>query len=134
MLDHPSVQLLHPSGEVVLQLEVRHKLAEQIEIDAVVAGVGANLAGVRELRRGNQPLDLVAHIANLIVLGVRPNVDSLVVDSGLGGGSQSEERAGNIATVDERTPGGTIRLNANFAIGQGRTQQVVDDQINAEHW
>src|SRR5271157_5059232 len=133
MLDHPSVQFLHPSGEVVLELEVRQKPVEQIEIDAVVAGVGAYLAGVRDLRRGNQSLDLVAHIANLIVLGVRPNVDSLVVDSGLGGDSQCEERAGNVATVDERAPGRTIRLNANLAIGQGRTQQVVDDQINAEH-
>ena len=134
MLNHPSVQFLHPRGEVVLELEVRQKLVKQIEIDAVVARVGADLAGVRDLRRGNQPLDLVAHIANLIVLGVRPYVDSLVVDSGLGGGSQSEERAGNIATVDERTPGRTIRLNANFAIGQARTQQIVDNQINPEHW
>src|SRR5271165_6052778 len=102
MLDHLAVQFFHSGGEVVLELEVRQQPGEQIKIDTVVAGVGANLAGVGDPGRGDQPLDLVGHIANLVVLGIRPYVDRLVMDGGPGGGSQGEERASYIATVDER--------------------------------
>ena len=68
VLDHLAVQLLHPGGQVVLELEVGQKLVEQVELDPVVARVGADLAGVDDLGRGDQSLDLVAHVANLVVL------------------------------------------------------------------
>src|SRR4051812_44130855 len=46
VLDHLSVQFLHALGEGVLELEAGEDLAEQIEVHAVVARVGPDLAGV----------------------------------------------------------------------------------------
>ena len=101
MLDHLAVQLLHAGRQVVLELEVGQEPVEQVELDAVIAGIGTDLAGVGDLGRGDQPLDLVAHVANLVVLGVRADVDGLVVDGRPGGLGQGDEGAGDVATVDQ---------------------------------
>ncbi len=84
VLDQLAVELLHAADEVVLKPEIGQEPAEPVEVDAVVPRIGANLAGVDDLGGGDQPLDLVADVADLVVLPVAADVDGLVVDDLLG--------------------------------------------------
>ena len=68
VLDHLAVELFHAAGQVVLEPEVGQEPGEQVEVDPVVPRIGADLAGVDDLGGGDQPLDLVADVADLVVL------------------------------------------------------------------
>src|SRR6516225_8865400 len=76
----PRQQLLHSGGERVVEPELGQELAELGEIDAVVARVLADLAGVDDAGTGHQPLDEPGDIAHLIVLRVAADIDPLVVN------------------------------------------------------
>src|SRR5262249_45315151 len=81
----------------------------------------------------DQPLDLVADVAHLIILAIASDVDGLVVDGPAGGPGEGSEGAGDVAAVDQGPPGRAIGLDADLAIGQRRGQEGVDDQVDPQH-
>ena len=133
VLDHLAVELLHAAGQVVLEAEVGQVAGELVEVDPVVPRVGADLAGVDDPGGRDQPLDLVADVAHLVVLAVAADVDGLVVDGLPGGAGEGGEGAGDVAAVDQGPPGRAVGLDPDLAVGHGRGQQVVDDQVDPEH-
>ena len=75
VLDHLAVELFHAADQVILEAEVGQEPGELVEVDPVVPRVGADLAGVDDLGGGDQPLDLVADVADLVVLAIAADVD-----------------------------------------------------------
>jgi hypothetical protein len=49
VFDHLAVKFLHARYQVLLECKVGQKCGEQIEIDPVIAWVGANLTGIDDL-------------------------------------------------------------------------------------
>ena len=80
VLDHLTVKFFHAAGQVVLEAKVGQDLRELVEIDPIIPWISANLPGVDNLGSGNQPLDLITDIANLVILLVTPHVDGLAMD------------------------------------------------------
>src|SRR5579883_3401789 len=79
VIDQLAMQLLHPGRDAVLEMEIGKQRLEQIELDPIVARVGADLARIGDLGGGDQPLHLIADVAHLIVFSIGPDIDRLVV-------------------------------------------------------
>jgi hypothetical protein len=133
VIHHLPVQLLHPADDVVLQPEIGQELPQQVELHSVVARVGSDLAGVGNLRRRHEPLHLVADVPDLVVLVAGSHVDGAVVDDVSRCLGKRDECPGDVAAVDERPPGGAVRLDPDLAVSAGRAQQVVHDEVDAKH-
>src|SRR6516165_2461517 len=73
-------QLLHTGGERVVEPETGQQPSEPGEIDAVVARVFADLAGVDDAGPRHQALDDRGNVAHQIILRVAPDIDPLVVN------------------------------------------------------
>ena len=69
-----------PVSNRYLKLEVRKDLGEQVKLDAIVPRVCTDLARINYLCRWNQPLHLVADIADLVILGITTDVDRPIVN------------------------------------------------------
>ena len=80
MLDHPTMEPIHAADQIKLKPEVGQELGKPVEVDPVVPRVSADLASVDDLGGGDQPLDLVADVAQLVVLFVAADIDGLAVD------------------------------------------------------
>src|ERR1700730_13676041 len=76
----PCQQLLHAGGERVFEAEIGQQSAELGEIDAVVARVLPDLAGVDDVGARHQPLDDRGDVAHLVILRLAADVDPLVVN------------------------------------------------------
>ena len=113
-------------------LKSGRSFGEQIKLNAVVPRVCTDLTRINYLRRWDQSLHLVAHIADLVILGIATNVDRLVVNALLRSFGKCCEGASNITAVNQRTPRRSVGLNANFTIRHCRTKQVVDNQSRYE--
>src|SRR5438132_2736251 len=89
----PCQQLLHAGGEGVFEPEIRQQPAELGEIDAVVARVLADLAGVDDAGSRHQSLDDRSDVAHLIILRIAADIDPLVVNDLARGLEKGDEGA-----------------------------------------
>ena len=54
VFNHLAMEFLHPGRQVVLELEIRKELVQEIKVNSIVAWVCADLARVDDLGRGDQ--------------------------------------------------------------------------------
>src|SRR3984893_194622 len=129
----PCQQLLHAGGERVFEPEIRQQPAELGEIDAVVARVLADLAGVDDVGSRHEALDDRGDVAHLIILRIAADVDRLVVNDLARGLEKGGEGTRDVHTVDQRAPGTAVAHDADVAFGDGAAEKVVDDEVDAQH-
>ncbi len=120
------VQLFHSGSKVVLELVVRELCGEQVEFYAVVPRIGPHFSGIRDRGARDQTADHVADIPHLIILGVRADVDCLVMNAIARRGHEGDEGAGNVAAVNERPPWRAIGHDPDVPCGHGASKQIVD--------
>src|SRR6516164_7025044 len=126
-------ELLHAGGERVFEPEVGQELFKPGEVDAVIARVFADLASVDNAGPRHQALDDRGDVAHLIILGVAADVDPLVVNDRARRLEKGDESARDVLAMDQRAPGGAIAHDADIALGDGAGEEVVDDEIDAQH-
>src|SRR5271166_263452 len=126
-------QLLHAGGERVFETEIGQQRSQLGEIDAVVARVLADLAGVDDAGSRHQALDDRSDVADLIILGVAADIDPLIVNDPARRLEKSDKRPRDVLAVDQRTPGCAVADDADIALGDGAAEQVVDDEVDAQH-
>src|SRR6516164_8537819 len=126
-------ELLHTGGERVFEPEIGQQACEPSEVDAVVARVLADLAGVDDAGPRDQALDDRGDVANLIILCVAADVDPLIVDHRARRVEKGDERPRYVLAVDQRPPRCAVAHDADVALGDGAAEQVVDDEVDAQH-
>src|SRR6516165_3937089 len=126
-------ELLHAGGERVFEPEVGQELSKPGEIDAVVARVLADLAGVDDAGPRHQALDDRGNVAHPIILRVAPDIDPLVVNDRARRLEKGDESPRDVLAVDQRAPWCPVAHDADIALGDGAAQQVVDDEVDAQH-
>ena len=126
-------QPLRAGGQGVFEPEVGQQPAELRKIDAVIARVLADLAGIDDRCPRHETTDDVGDVAHLIVLDVAADIDRLVVDRLARRLEKRDKGAGDIAAVDQRPPWRAVAHDADVTLGDRASQQVVDHQIDAQH-
>src|SRR6266404_3190123 len=122
----PCQQLLHAGGERVFELKIRQQPAELGEIDAVVARVLADLAGVDDAGSGHESLDDRRDVAHPIILRIAADVDPLVANGLARGLEKGDESTRDVLAMDQRAPGTAVAHDADIALGDCATEKVVD--------
>src|SRR6266436_5616380 len=113
----PCQQLFHAGGERVFEPEIRQQSAELGEIDAIVARVLADLAGVDAVGSRHQALDDRGDVAHLIIFRVAADIDPLVVNDLARGLEKGHEGTRDVLAVDQRTPWRAVAHDADVALG-----------------
>src|SRR6266478_6528190 len=129
----PCQEFLHAGGERVFEPEIRQQSAELGKIDAVVARVLADLAGVDAVGSRHQALDDRGNVAHLIIFRVAADIDPLVVNDLARGLEKGHEGACDVLAMDQRAPRRAVADDADVALGNGAAEKVVDDEVDAQH-
>src|SRR6516225_4346226 len=94
-------QLFHAGGECVFQPKIGQQAAKLGEIDAIVARVLADLAGIDNVGARHQALDDRGNVADSVILGVAADIDRLIVDGCARRIETGDKGAGDILAVDQ---------------------------------
>src|SRR5437870_3285719 len=129
----PRQQLFHAGGEGVFESKIGQQSAELAEIDAVVARVLADLAGVDDVGARHEALDDRGDVAHLIILRIAADVDPLVVNDLARDLEKGDEGTRDVLAVDQRAPRTAVAHDADVAFGDGAAEKVVDDEVDAQH-
>src|SRR6266436_296821 len=129
----PCQELLHAGGERVFEPEIRQQSAELGEIDAIVARILADLAGVDDMGPRHQALDDRGDVAHLIILRVAADVDPLVVNDLARSLEKGDKGARDVLAVDQRAPGTAVAHDADIPPGDRAAEKVVDHEVDAQH-
>src|SRR5215472_2499374 len=76
----------------------------------------------------------LSELADAVVLRRLANVEGLIVNCTLRRFEHAEDGGHNVADVDNRTPGRSVALDINAARGHGRSDEIVQHQIQPEAW
>ena len=131
MIDQLTIQFLHAAREIILKLKIREQFVQQIEFDAVIPRIDADLARIGNFRARDKAFHPISNIAHLIILTIAADVHGFVVNYFLWCIHESNEGSGDVAAVDERAPGRTVRHDAYFASGDCACEEIVDDEVDA---
>src|SRR5215469_1360815 len=124
-------KLFHAGGERVFEPEIGQEPSKPGEIDAVVARVFADLAGVDDIGSRHQALNDRSDVAHLIILRVAADIDPLVVNGRARRLEKGDKGPRDVFAVDQRSPRCAVAHDADIALGDGAGQEIVHNEVDA---
>jgi len=110
----------------------RKDAAEFVAIDAIAALVWTTVYGVFDAAPGDGFTDDFGKLANAVVLFGDADVEDFVVNEIERCIENGQDGGGNVANVDDGTPGRAVTFYVNAAGGVGPGDEIVEDDVQTE--